>query len=48
MLNQLMPTRWYTPTGASSPLPCRWEGWVCFSPATGLQWIVIDLMRDMP
>lgn len=38
----LHPTKWYHPTGSSSPVACRWEGWMDFGIA-GVQWIVVDL-----
>ena len=42
-MTHLVPTRWYHPTAASGPVPCRWEGWVDYGSA-GVRWLVVDLM----
>lgn len=43
MMGQLMPTRWYYPSLASDPVPCRWEGWMDLGASGGVQWVVVDL-----
>lgn len=45
-MDALTPTKWYTPTATSGPVPCRWEGWVTFSASVGRQWIVVDHFGD--
>ncbi len=45
-MNELMPTKWYWPTGSSGPVPCRWEGWVDFGPSGGRKWTVVDLFGE--
>lgn len=42
----MTPTAWYWPTGASGPVPCRWEGWVDFGGAAGRVWLVVSLLGD--
>ena len=36
----LMPTKWYYPTAASSPVPCEWQGWV------NGQWLTATLIGE--
>lgn len=42
----LTPTKWYYPSGASDPVPCRWEGLVTFGTACARTWIVVSLFGE--
>ena len=46
MTSILNPTEYHTPTAATGPQPCRWEGWVDLGSAGGVVWMVVVALED--